>query len=182
MAGVLVCVDVVKNHHGVPVETSGHRLSRRSVDDVKQGLGQKRGSVWLVCRSAFCQRRVWGGGTYDVVLVELEAASPGDTSEVGRGQFDDVQFERLLHEHDVVLGHSEAVEVAWKQGGAKWDGADLLNLPQRRFVTAFIRNKRIGSFSFVVQNYKTPLTKSSSVFGPKKQAKKEKSSTKKKPG
>lgn len=51
----LVCVDVVKNHQGVPVETSRHCLSRRSVDDVKKGLGRK-GSVQLFCRSALCQK------------------------------------------------------------------------------------------------------------------------------
>lgn len=77
-------------------------------------------------------------GTYGVVLVEFQAASPSDASEVGRGQLDDVQFEGLLHEHDVVLSHPEAVEVAGEQGGAERDGADLLDLPQRRLLVVFI--------------------------------------------
>lgn len=79
-----------------------------------------------------------GGRTYGVVLVEFQAASPGDAPEVGRGQFEDVQFERLLHEHDVVFGHPEAVEVAGKQGGADRDGADLLHLPQRRLLSVCV--------------------------------------------
>lgn len=76
--------------------------------------------------------------TYDVVLVELEAAPPVDPSEVGGGQSDDVQFERLLHEHDVVVGHAEAVVVAREQSGAERDGAHLLDLPQRRLLLLFI--------------------------------------------
>ena len=34
----LVRVDVVKNHQGVAIETSGHCLARLSVDDVEQSL------------------------------------------------------------------------------------------------------------------------------------------------
>lgn len=77
-------------------------------------------------------------GTHSVILIKFQAASPRHTSEVGRGQFDDVQFERLLHEHNVVFGHPEAVEVAGEQGGAERDGADLLNLAQCWFLTLFI--------------------------------------------
>lgn len=77
-------------------------------------------------------------GTHGVVLVELQAASPAHASEVGRGQSDDVQFERLLHEHDVVFAHPEAVEVAGEEGGAERDGADLLDLPQTFLLTLFI--------------------------------------------
>ena len=76
--------------------------------------------------------------TYNVFLIEFEAAAPVDPSEVGGGQFDDVQFERLLHEHDVVLRHAEAVEVAREQSGAKRDGTDLLDFPQRRLLVLFI--------------------------------------------
>lgn len=86
----------------------------------------------------FCQQEARVRGTYGVVLIEFQAASPSDASEVGRGQLDDVQFEGLLHEHDVVFSHPEAVEVAGKQGGAEWDGADLLDLLQRRLLVVFI--------------------------------------------
>lgn len=78
------------------------------------------------------------GRTYGVVLIEFEAAPPGDASEVGGGQFQDVQFEGLLHEHDVVLGHPEAVEVAGIQSGAERNGADLLDVPQRRLLAVFL--------------------------------------------
>ena len=76
--------------------------------------------------------------TYDVVLVEFEAAPPVDPSEVGGGQPDDVQLERLLHEYDVVLGHTETVEVARGQSGSEGNGTDLLHLAQRRLVTLVI--------------------------------------------
>lgn len=78
------------------------------------------------------------GKTYDVILVEFEAAPPVDPSEVGGAQSDDVQLEGLLHEHNVVLGHAEAVEVAREQSGPKRNGTDLLHFPQRRLVTFFI--------------------------------------------
>lgn len=76
--------------------------------------------------------------TYAIILIKFEAASPSDASEVGGGQFDYVQFERLLHKHDVVFRHPEAVEVAGKHSGAERDGTDLLDLPQRRLLVAFI--------------------------------------------
>lgn len=57
--------------------------------------------------------------THDVILVELEAVAPVDSPEVGRAQLENVQLEGLLHEHDVVLSHAEAVEVAWVQRGAE---------------------------------------------------------------
>lgn len=79
--------------------------------------------------------------TYDVVLIKLEAGSPVDPSEVGRGQFEDVQFERLLHEHDVVLGHAKAVEVARVQRGAERNGTHLLHLFQRHLLALFTWNK-----------------------------------------
>lgn len=73
-------------------------------------------------------------GTNNVVLVELEAAAPVDPSEVGGGQFDDIQLEGLLHEHHVVLRHAEAVVVAREQGGAEGDRTHLLDFPQRRLL------------------------------------------------
>lgn len=57
--------------------------------------------------------------THDVILVKLETVAPVDPSEVGRAQLENVQLEGLLHEHDVVLRHAEAVEVAWVQRGAE---------------------------------------------------------------
>lgn len=91
----------------------------------------------------FCQQEV--PRTYGVIFIEFQAASPSDASEVGRGQFDDVQFERLLHEHDVVFAHPEAVEVAGKQGGAERDGADLLDLAQHRLPVLFIWTRGIDT-------------------------------------
>lgn len=76
--------------------------------------------------------------TYGIILIKFEAASPSDASEVGSGQFDYIQFERLLHKHDVVFRHPEAVEVAGKHSGAERNGTDLLDLPQRRLLVAFI--------------------------------------------
>ncbi len=38
----LICIDVVENHQGVTIETSGHGLSCVSVDDVKNGLKKKK--------------------------------------------------------------------------------------------------------------------------------------------
>jgi len=81
--------------------------------------------------------------TYNVVLVEFEAAPPVDPSEVGGGQSDHVQFEGLLHEHDVVVGHAEAVEVTREQSGPERDGTHLLDLPQRRLPALFIWNKHL---------------------------------------
>lgn len=78
------------------------------------------------------------GLAYNVVLIKFKAASPAEASEVGSGQLDDVQFVGLLHKHDVVFRHAEAVEVAGEQGGAKRDGADLLDLPQRRLLASLI--------------------------------------------
>lgn len=57
--------------------------------------------------------------TYGIVFIVFEAAAPADPSEVGGGQFEDVQLERLLNKHDVVLSHAKAVEVSREQGGAE---------------------------------------------------------------
>lgn len=76
--------------------------------------------------------------TYSVILIIFEAGPPVDPSEVGGGQFDNVQCEGLLHKHDVVFGHTEAVEVARVQSGTKWNRTDLLNFPQRRLLMLFI--------------------------------------------
>lgn len=53
VAVVLIRVDVVKNHQGVAVETSGHRLSCFSVDDVEQSL-QRDETVESNCGSTLC--------------------------------------------------------------------------------------------------------------------------------
>lgn len=82
--------------------------------------------------------------TYGVILIKFEAASPSDASEVGGGQFDDIQFERLLHKHDEVFCHPEAVEVAGKHSGTERNGTDLLDLPQRRLLLAFNQNRGLG--------------------------------------
>lgn len=87
----------------------------------------------LICLSK--PNRNW---TYTVFLIKFEAAPPVDPSEVGGCQFHYVQFEGLLHEHDVVVRHAEAVEVARIQSGSERNGADLLNLSQSRFLRVFI--------------------------------------------
>lgn len=77
---------------------------------------------------------------HNVILVEFKAAAPVDISEVSCGQFDDVQFEGLLHEDDVVLRHAKAVEVAREQGGAERNGANLFHLAEGWLLLFFIYN------------------------------------------
>lgn len=79
--------------------------------------------------------------TYNVVLIKREAVPPGDSSKVGCYKFDDIQFEGLLHKHDVVLGHAEAVEVAREQSGPNRDRTELLYLPQSQLFGFFTWNR-----------------------------------------
>lgn len=67
---------------------------------------------------------------YNVISVEFQAAAPVDISEVGCGQFEDIQLEGLLHKDNVVLRHAEAVEVARVQGRAEGNRANLFHLPE----------------------------------------------------
>lgn len=75
--------------------------------------------------------------THNVILVELEAAAPVDSPEVGRAQLKDVQFKGLLHKHDVILRHAEAVVVAWVQCGAERHRAQLLHVTERCLPAVF---------------------------------------------
>lgn len=79
--------------------------------------------------------------TYNVIFVEFQATAPVDISEVSCGKFEDIQLERLLHKDNVVLRHAKAVEVAWVQGGAERNGANLFHLPQGWLIIPFICNK-----------------------------------------
>lgn len=88
--------------------------------------------------------------TYHIILIKFEAASPVDPPEVGSGKFDNIQFERLLHKHNVVLSHAKAVEVAWKKWGAKRDWTDLLHFPQRWLFVIFIWNSQHSVVSFTL--------------------------------
>lgn len=92
-------------------------------------------SSFLTVEMRIC---IKSGRTYIIILIKFEAASPGDPPEVGGGEFNNVQFEGLLHKHDVVLSHAEAVEVAREQRRAKRDRADLLHFPQCRLFRVFI--------------------------------------------
>lgn len=76
--------------------------------------------------------------TYIVVRIKFEAVPPVDSSKIGSCEFDNVQFEGLLHKHNVVLCHSEAVEVAWEHSGPKRNGTDLLYFPQSQLFVFFI--------------------------------------------
>lgn len=134
---LLVRVDVMEDHQGVAVETGRNHLPCLSVDEVKQGLKERRGMRVTTDSSratSIFTLSTGGRHTYDVVAVEFQAAPPVDAPEVGGGQSDDVQLQRLLHKHDVVVSHAEAVEVTREQSGAKRERADLLDLPQSRLL------------------------------------------------
>lgn len=49
---------------------------------------------------------------YIFLRAEFQAARPVDSPHVRSGHLEDVQFERLLDEDEVVVGHAEAVVVA----------------------------------------------------------------------
>lgn len=49
---------------------------------------------------------------YIVLRTEFEAARPVDSPHVCSGHLEDVQFERLLDEDEVVVRHAEAMVVA----------------------------------------------------------------------
>lgn len=76
--------------------------------------------------------------TYIVFLVKFEAAPPIDSSEIGSCQFHNVQFEGLLHKHNVVLSHAKAVEVAGIESRSERNRTDLLNFSQGQFFGVFI--------------------------------------------
>lgn len=49
---------------------------------------------------------------YIVLRTEFQAACPVDSPHVGSGHLEDVQFQRLLDEDEVVVRHAEAMVVA----------------------------------------------------------------------
>lgn len=75
---------------------------------------------------------------YIFLRTELQTARPVDSPHVRCGHPDDVQFERLLDEDEVVVRHAEAVVVAGGQQGAAGDRADHLGILQGRHVLAFV--------------------------------------------
>lgn len=76
--------------------------------------------------------------TYVVFGAELQAARPVDPPHVCGGHAHNVQFERLLNEDEVVVGHAEAVVVARREEGATGDRAQDLHVLQCRDVLAFV--------------------------------------------
>lgn len=58
---------------------------------------------------------------YLIILVKGKAGSPVHTSEIGSCHFDDIEFERLLYEDNVIFCHSKAMVVAWVEQRARRD-------------------------------------------------------------
>lgn len=69
--------------------------------------------------------------TYAFLRAELQAAGPVDSPHVRRGHLEDVQFERLLDEDEVVFRKAEAVVVAGCEQGAARHRAQHLHFLQR---------------------------------------------------
>lgn len=76
--------------------------------------------------------------TYVFLRAELQAARPVDPSHVRRGHLEDVQFERLLDEDEVVVRHAKAVVVAGCEQGATGDCADHLHVLQCGDILVFV--------------------------------------------
>lgn len=68
----------------------------------------------------------------------FHAARPVDTPHVRSGHLEDVQFQRLLDEDEVVVSHAEAVVVAGREQRAAGNGADHLCILQHRHILAFV--------------------------------------------
>lgn len=75
---------------------------------------------------------------YIFLGAELQAARPVHPPHVRSGHLEDVQFQRLLHEDEVVVGHAEAVVVAGREQGAAGNRADHLHILQCRHILAFV--------------------------------------------
>lgn len=78
--------------------------------------------------------------TYVFLGAELQAARPVDSPHVCSGHLEDVQFERLLNEDEVVFCHAKAVVVAGREQGAAGNCADHLQVLQRRDTLALALN------------------------------------------
>lgn len=76
--------------------------------------------------------------TYIFLGAELQAACPVDSPHVCSGHLEDVQFERLLNEDEVVVSHAEAVVVAGREEGAAGNRADHLHILQCGDILAFV--------------------------------------------
>lgn len=75
--------------------------------------------------------------TYILFRAELQAARPVHSPHVGSRHLENVQFERLLDEDEVVVRHAEAVVVAGREEGATGNRADHLRILQCGDVLAF---------------------------------------------
>ena len=74
----------------------------------------------------------------------FQTTRPVDSAHVGGGHPEDVQFEGLLDEDEVVVGHAEAVVVAGAEEGAAGYCAQHLRLLQRRLARFWWENKTEG--------------------------------------
>lgn len=75
---------------------------------------------------------------YILIRAEFQAARPVDSPHVGSGHPEDVQFERLLDEDEVVVRHAEAVVVAGREQGATGNCADHLHILQCGDILVFV--------------------------------------------
>lgn len=74
---------------------------------------------------------------YLIFLVIGKAGSPVHTSDVSSCHFDNIQFERLLYEDNVIFRDSKAMVVAWVEQGARRDGAYHFQMFKTRFLLFF---------------------------------------------
>lgn len=75
---------------------------------------------------------------YIFLGAELQTARPVDSPHVRGGHPEDVQFERLLNEDEVVLRHAEAVVVAGCEHGAAGNRAHHLHIFQCKGILTFV--------------------------------------------
>lgn len=75
---------------------------------------------------------------YVFLGAEFQARCPVDSPHVCSGHLEDVQFERLLDEDEVIVRHAEAVVVAGREQRAAGNCAGHLNILQCRDKLAFV--------------------------------------------
>lgn len=75
---------------------------------------------------------------YIFLWAEFEAARPVDSPHVRSSHLEDVQFERLLEEDEVVVCHAEAVVVAGREHGTAGERGDHLHVLQSGDLLALV--------------------------------------------
>lgn len=76
--------------------------------------------------------------TYIFIGAELQAACPVDSPHVCSSHLEDVQFERLLNEDQVVVRHAKTVVVTGRKEGAAGNRADHFHILQCRHILALV--------------------------------------------